>query len=1130
MDVADWLRALGLERYEAAFRENDVGADLLPSLTAEDLKDLGIVPVGHRRRLLEAIAALRTDGVSAGDPIQLSLSAGPADRDRSSESTAERRQLSVMFCDLVGSTELSARLDPEDLGAVIRTYQTRVGAVVAQFGGFIARYVGDGVLIYFGWPEAREADAERAVRAALAVMAAVSGTPVQDEQLRVRIGIATGLVVVGERIGTGDAGEQTAIGETPNRAARLQAVVEPNGVLIDDATRQQIGLLFELRDFGQLELKGLPEPVHAWTVLGESELRSRFEALRRTDATEMVGRSEEMDLLLRRWEKARAGCGSVVLVTGEPGIGKSHLVAALQDRMGGDPHLRLRWFCSPHHQDSTLYPVITQIEHASGFLRADTVAEKLLRLEALLAQSEASAEEIALIAALLSIPSGERYPAPQTTPQRQRENTLVALLAQLPRLAARQPVLAIYEDVHWIDATSLELLARTVERVASLPVLLLITARSEFRPPWPEGAHVTTLALNRLGRADTTALIDCVTHRRTLPEAALEQILARTDGVPLFVEELTKMLLESHLLAEEHGRFVLTGPLPSLAIPATLHESLLARLDHLAAARELAQVGAVIGREFSLELLSVVVGRNAPSLEPALAQLAYAGLLYSRGAPSQAAYTFKHVLVQNVAYESLLRSRRQELHARIARAYEEHFPEETELQPELLAHHYTQAGLAEKAIGYWDRAGQRAVDRSAAAEATAHFTKALTLLAGFPEGEQRDQRELALQIGLAGAAVMARGWASSLAGNAYTRARDLCRRAGDLREIVATLSGIFSFHINRAEIALAREVAEELLHFAERQDDTAGTGRLFGHRAVGGSLVFGGDFTSAMPHLAEVVRLYDPAKHGSVRISPYVPHVACRGFSAWIFLFQGRPDQAHRQIGQALDDARALGHPHTLAFALGMNCLFYQARGDWSAAGAHSRELVALAAEQGFPHFLANGVFFRGWAMLGAGEAMDQAILEMQRGLAARQSAGTTLLVPYNLGLLAELHQHLGDLRKARRLLTEALDLVERTGERWYEAELIRRMGEVERGDGDLLAAERRFEQAITVACRQKARLWELRAATSLSRLWRDQNRIVDARTILAPVYAWFTEGFETVPLREAKTLLDELGRVDVEP
>jgi predicted ATPase len=529
-----------------------------------------------------------------------------------------------------------------------------------------------------------------------------------------------------------------------------------------------------------------------------------------------------------------------------------------------------------------------------------------------------------------------------------------------------------------------------------------------------------------------------------------------------------------------------------------------------------AQIGAVIGREFSYQRLSAVADPNGPSLEAALAELVRAELLFNRGVASEATYTFKHALVQNAAYETLLRSRRQELHARIVRAYEEHFPEQIELQPELIAHHSTQAGLVEKAIDYWDRAGQRAVDRSAVTEATSHFTRALTLLACFPEGERRDRRELALQLDLAGALLMAKGWASAPTGDAYSRARDLCRTVGDGPEVVATLNGLYLFRMNRGEIRLARELADELLRSAERHNDSSGTARLFGHRTLGGSLLFEGDYTRALQHFHQAISLYDPARHLPSAISPFDPCVACRSFTAWILLFQGYPDQARMESEQALADARALGHPYSLAFALHANCLFRQVCGDWGALAVRSAELVALAAEQGFPHLLASGTFHCGWALLAAGQATDRAIYEMQRGLAAKQATEAVHLVPYNLGLLAEAHRCFGDLREAWQLLTKALDLAEHSGERWYEAELERRMGEVNLAEGNPLAAEQRFERAIAIARRQQARLWELQAATSLFRLWRDQNRIADARAMLAPVYTWFTEGFETVPLRGA--------------
>jgi class 3 adenylate cyclase len=496
---------------------------------------------------------------------------------------AERRQLTVLHCTLSGLASLSAQRDPEDLQQVVTTFHTSFTEVVTQAGGMVAQLLSEGAVAYFGYPQAHEHDAERAVRAALSLIDTVRGVGSNfSAALHARIGIATGLVIAGDLSGTASA-EPAALGEAPCVAAGLRALAAPDAVLIAASTRRLLGGLFECRACGPLPLDSVAEPVAAWQITGEGSAEGRFEALHGTDIADLVGRSEEMRLLLRRWEQAKAGAGSVVLITGEPGIGKSRLAAALQDRLRNEPHLRLRRFCSPHHQDSALYPVITQLERACGFLHTDSAGEKLARLEAVLAQFEASVEEIALIAALLSIPNGEHYPLPQTSPQKRREKTLAALLAQLLRLASRQPMLLIYEDAHWIDPTTLELLAHTVERVASLPVLLLITARPEFRPPWPEEAHVTTLPLNRLSRTDAAALVDRVTGGRALPDAALEQLLARTGGIPLFIEELTKMLLESGLLVEEQGRFVLTGPLPPLAIPATLHDSLLARLDRLGA-------------------------------------------------------------------------------------------------------------------------------------------------------------------------------------------------------------------------------------------------------------------------------------------------------------------------------------------------------------------------------------------------------------------------------------------------------------------------------------------------------------------------------------------------------------------
>jgi class 3 adenylate cyclase len=575
MDVADWLRALGLERYEAAFRENDVDAGLLPTLTADDLKELGISSLGHRRRLLEAIAALRAEGTLAVDPVR--LTATPTGMVGSSETTAELRPLSVMFCDLIGSTALSSRLDPESLREVIRSYQACVATTIRQFDGFIARYVGDGVLTYFGWPEARETDAERAVRAGLAVAAAVSSTPLGGEPLQVRIGIATGLVVIGDPIGSGDSRQQTAVGETPNLAARLQGLAGPNQVVIDAATRRQVGGLFECQDLGTVELKGLPAAVPAWQVVSENRTLGQFEALR-SGTTSLVGRDEEMELLLRRWAQTKAGTGRVVLMSAEPGVGKSRLAEALAEQIAAEPHTRLRYFCSPHHQDSALYPVIAQMERAAGFQHGDEPAGKLAKLRALLTATEPPMEDVALIAELHSLPLVDFAPPIDLTPQRRKEKTFEALLRQVEGLARRQPVLMVFDDLHWVDPSSRELLDRTIERIAELPVLLLAMFRPDFQPPWTGQPHVTTLTLARLDRHDTATMVANLTENAVLPAEIVEEIAERADGVPLFVEELTKAVLEARTQAPAA---LSTVPHSGLSVPPTLHASLMARLDRL---------------------------------------------------------------------------------------------------------------------------------------------------------------------------------------------------------------------------------------------------------------------------------------------------------------------------------------------------------------------------------------------------------------------------------------------------------------------------------------------------------------------------------------------------------------------
>ena len=884
MDVAEWLRGLGLEQYVPAFRTNDIDEEILRRLTGEDLRELGITSIGHRRKLLDAIAAFGTaealptpippvaphDGSPLPNPPPLAGEGRVG-------AEAERRQLTVMFCDLVGSTALSARLDPEDLREVIAAYHRAVSDVVRSFDGFVAKYMGDGVLVYFGYPRAHEDDAERAVRAGLDVVDAVARLAVRSTMLQARVGIATGLVVVGDLIGEGSAQEQSVVGETPNLAARLQALAEPDSVVIAAGTRRLVGDLFEYRDLGAVEVKGIAEPVPAWQVLRPSAVESRFEALRGSALSRLIGRDEEIDLLLRRWERAKAGDGQVVLISGEPGIGKSRLSAALAERLHGEPHIRLRYFCSSYYQDSALHPFIDQLGRAAGFAPGDSPAVRLEKLESLLSRAAPPDEDGALIADLLSLPASDRHPLPNLSPQRKKERTLEALLRQLEDLTRQQPVIMLFEDAHWIDPTSRELLDLTVERVASLPVLLIVTFRPEFQPPWIGQPQVTTLALNRLDRRDRTVLVEQIAGGKALPDEVVAHIADRTDGIPLFVEELTKSVLESGV--------------PLVGIPATLHDSLMARLDRLASVRLVAQIGAAIGREFSYGLLRVVSRFPEDELQTALARLVASELVFQRGTPPEAVYSFKHALVQDAAHGSLLRSSRRQLHAQIAEALEAHSPELMDSQPELFAQHYAEAGLVEKSVAYWGEAGHRSAARSDVAEAAAQFRKGLDQLALLPDTLERQRRELEFWSGLAAVLNAVKGFAAPETGHAYARARELWEQLGSPSEFLQIPYGQSIFHTIRGEFDLASRLDEDLLRLSRQHNDI--TGLVLGHQSSGFNLMLAGRFARSRSHLEEALALYDPVFHPSlVDQAGDDPHINSQAFLGIVLFCLGFPDQA----------------------------------------------------------------------------------------------------------------------------------------------------------------------------------------------------------------------------------------------
>ncbi|SDJ85014.1 adenylate/guanylate cyclase [Bradyrhizobium sp. Rc2d] len=1122
MDIAAWLRGLGLGQYEEAFRANDVDAEVLMELTAEDLVGLGVVSIGHRRKLLAAIAALRAGSMSATTPVTAAPTVTSGSAALAPE--AERRQLTVMFVDLVDSTALAARLDPEEMAQVLRSYQSAVAGAIARFEGHVAKYMGDGVLAYFGYPRAHEDEAERAVRAGLAAVAAVHSLGLaHGETLAARVGIATGPVVVGELIGEGAAREETVVGDTPNLAARLQTLAAPGTAVISARTRELIGGLFELAELGPQILKGFPVPVRPWRVVGEGTAESRFEALHGAGLTPLVGRDHEIGLLLEHWERAKDGEGQVVLLTGEPGIGKSRLLRALRGRLENEPHTALSHYCSPHHQTSPLYPVIGHLERAAGFAADDPAATRLDKLEALLALSTEHVAAVApLLAALLSLETDACYPPLDMSPHRQKERTLEALVDQVLGLATRRPVLALFEDVHWADPTSLELLDLLVDRVQDAPVLVLITFRPEFEPPWTHYAHVTALTLSRLSRRQGAAMVARLSGGKALPPAVLDQIVAKTDGVPLFVEELTRTVLETNLLRDEGDHYALAGPLPPMAIPTTLQESLLARLDRLAPAREVAQVAAAIGREFSHELLARTAQLPESDLQAGLDDLVGSGLVFRRGTPPQATYSFKHALVQDAAYATLVRVKRQRLHARTAAAIEQHFPETMQAQPELVAHHYTEGGLIEPATEYWLKAGQRAIARSAMAEALAQLRNGLNLVAGLPEADRR-RRELDLQVALGVALMATQGWASPEAGRANARARELCEQIGATAQLWPVLYGQWVFHGVRAEHNAAREVADEFLRRAQDHQETSAT--IVAHRVSGTGALWRGEIAAARLHLERTLALYDPERHRSLAFF-YVqdPRVAALSALSWTLLALGYPEQALARSREALDAANDLNHLNTLAYALLFACLFEQYRRAGPEARDRAEALIELSTEQGFPHFLAPATVIRGWALTESGE-LETGLAQLRQGLPAWRATGANVYEPHFLGLQAEALGRSGAVEEGLGLIAKALDRVEETRERWFEAELHRMMGELmlRLPRPDPIAAEARLCHAAATARRQGAKLWELRAATSLARLWIEQRRRSEAHDLLSPLYGQFTEGFETVDLQAARAILRDI-------
>jgi class 3 adenylate cyclase/predicted ATPase len=1040
----------------------------------------------------------------------------------------EHRQLTVMFVDMVGSTALSRVLDPEEMNELLKLYRNAVAGEVARFDGHVTKFMGDGILAYFGWPVAHEDDAERAVRAGFASIESVARLRAPATQsLAARVGVATGLVVVGELIGEKETRQEAAVGQTPTLATHLQSLAAPGAMVISGATRRLLGQLFKVEELGAQRVEGFGELVDAWRVISESGAESRFEALHGLAVVPLIGRDHELALLIDRWRQAKAGEGQVVLLAGEAGIGKSRLVLALREHLRQEPRIRLRYQCSSHHISSALWPVVQQLERAAGFERTDTSERKLEKLEALLGQAVSDVRAVApLIASLLSIDDGGRYPSLNLSPQAQRARTLSALVAQLEGLAAKQPVLMVLEDAHWLDPTSIELFEEVVARIERLPVLLVVTFRPEFKPPWAGFAHVSQLSLNRLSREQGSIVIAAVARGKQLPQAVLEEIVAKTDGVPLFLEEFTKSVLESGLLRDVGDRYELEGPLPPLAIPSTLHDSLIARLDRLPLTKEVGQIAACIGREFSHKLLVAVAQRGEPELQASLDQLVQAQLIFRQGARPDVRYMFKHALVRDAAYKGLLKSRRRQIHARIAAALEDKFPDAARSAPQLVAEHYTTAELWGQAIGYWLKAGQLATARSALAEATAHLHKGLELLAKLPDLPERGRIELDFQLTLGACLTSSKGFSAPEVQAVYDRALELCQGLGDASEYFAALHGMWWLRYTRGDAEIACNLGEQLLRLAERRGDTAL--RIAAHRAFGYSLTFIGNLTAARDQFEQGIALYDPETHGALasRHGGADPGVACLAMSQLTLWALGYPDQALRRGPEALAIARRLAHPMGECWSLLSAAMLHQLLGEPKAAQERADAVLRLATEQAFELYIGWATPLAAWEPAVEAENED-GIARIRHGIAVSQARGSVLFKPYWLGLVADAWSRRGHPSKGLEAVAEGLAEIDRCNERLWEAELLRLKGELllRKKPPEPKEAEAAFSKAIDVARRQQAKSWELRAATSLSRLWAEWGDQEKAVELLAPIVNWFTNGIGTSDLRRARELLDETAR-----
>jgi class 3 adenylate cyclase/tetratricopeptide (TPR) repeat protein len=1111
--IRTWLERHGLGQYAEAFEANDVDLDVLPALSEADLEALGL-SLGHRKRLLRALATVPgvdPPGTASGPVIERVTAGG------------ERRQVTVLFCDLVGSVSLSTRLDPEELRRVIAGYHAAAIRAIQRFEGYAAQILGDGVLAYFGYPLAHEGEAERAVRAALAVVEEVPALPpVAGERLEVRLGIASGLVVVSHIL----AQDRTAVGETPNLAHRLQSSARPGEIIVSERTRELAGRAFEYEDLGLHVLKGIDGDTRLWRVLGPSDVANRFDAARRGALAPMVGRDDEMALLLDRWERARAGSGQVALLVGEPGIGKSRTMRALRERLGARASLTLEYQCSTFHTNSALYPIIDHLERALRFERGELPEARLDKLErAVTGEWGGGRLECQLLARLLSLPADARFGVLEMTPQRQKEETLQALAGIVAQLAAAAPTLVIFEDAHWADPTTVEMLDLMVARAADLPLLVLVSFRPEFAPDWARHVHVTRLALEHLPRGHAARLIDEVSGGLNLPAELVSQIVDKTDGIPLFVEELTKTVLESGMVVERDGRYVFERGVDRMAVPATLRDSLMARLDRLIPVKEIAQIGAVLGREFPWALVAAVSPMKERELTDALDSLVASGLVFQRGTPPEAIYTFKHALVQDAAYDSLLKAKRQELHAAIAGAMRERLPETLAEEPEVLAQHYTLAGMEAEAVPLWRRAGEQALSRISLNEAISHLEIALRLNHTLPSDPARELRELELRVLLGTAWMALRGWPAQQVQDCFAPALALARRLGRVDALMPISFGLWANMLVRGRIADSVALAQDAIDEAQAvgRDDLA----IVGHSAAMISRFSLGDLAEAARHGDEIVARYDARAHAHIVTQCNLDPMSAYGLYAAHFVWMlGFPDRALDILLEKERHARRIGHPFDLGFALTVGSHVLEYRGEPEALMLRVEEAERLGRDASIP-FVSEVMaqVMRGVAMLRAGDARS-AIDQLRHGITMWNSHGSNIRNPYLKALVAEATAATGDHEQALLILEESLEQVARPGweERAHLAEILRLKGCSLHALGREADAAAALRASLDCARQQGARSWELRTATTIAGHLADEGRAAAARALLQPVFDGFTEGFGTMDLRAARSLLERVS------